>query len=268
MAAVVRFEDIKQRVLETQAKLSSASVDGREVNARLVSLLGAVERTLLDNQRKVRRSRRIGRALIVVGLAGWLAAGTLAVDKLGVLDRWQRSGGSALAGGGGEWAATQGSRGHAAPSFVAEVSSAEATARSDETAGLASGSMSASGVGPRASAIAAKQPDVDSLLAAPHDYRGRDIVVTGALVRLFNRYRLRSDDGAKTIVIDIDKIQPSARAKLEAAMAEASLLMPVLARVKGRVEPLSPAGYRLVASDLQLLDAGIRPVGLERDRQG
>ena len=87
--------------------------------------------------------------MVVLGLAGWLAAGALAVDKLGVLDRWQRSGGSALAGGSGEWAASQGSRGRAAPDLVAEVSSAEATAQSDETAGLASGPLSASGLGPR-----------------------------------------------------------------------------------------------------------------------
>jgi len=265
MAAVVQFEDIKQRVLETQAKLSSASVEGREVNARLVSLLEAVERTLLDNQRKIQRMRRLGQALVVAGLVGWLAAGTLFVEKLGGLDRLDVSGGAALAGRSGEAAANQGSRDLGSS---AEASSSEAAARSGETAGVTTGSLSPSGAGPLSSAIAAKPPDVDSLLAAPDDYQGRDIVVTGSLVRLFNHYRLRSDSGANTIVIDIDGIRPMDRTKLEAAIEEASLLVPVRARVKGTVEPLSPAGYRLVASDLQLLEARVRPVGLGRDRQG
>lgn len=268
MAEVVRFADIKQRVLETQAELSVASAEARAVNARLLSLLEAIERTLLHNQAKIQRMRRLGRAVVAFGLVGWFAVGTLVLERQYGRQAAQLSDGPAPAARSGTAAADPASRDLAAVGPAAERSSTGTDARSHETAGVAATTLSPAGPPPLSEAVADGPPDVDALLAAPDDYRGRDIVVTGALVRLFNRYRLKSEVGANTIVIDIDGIRPSERTKLEAAIATASLLVPVRARITGKVEGRSSADYRLVASDLQLLEPRDRPAGREPGGRG
>ncbi len=111
-------------------------------------------------------------------------------------------------------------------------------------------------------------PDVDALVREPKYYQGRDVEVTGSVVRIFKRYRLRSESGPNTLVIDIDGIQPSERAALEAAVENASILTPVHARIKGKVERQSSGTFYLVASDLVLLDPRLRPLNFELDKQG
>lgn len=268
MAEVVRFADIKQRVLETRAELSVASAEARAVNARLLSLLESVERTLLHNQAKIQRMRRFGWTVVVFAVMGWLTAGALVVEReygrqvAALLD------GVALAGRDGTAAADPASRDLAALGPGAERASSESDAGSGQTAGVAAGSVPPAEGTARSGARATEPPDVDALLAAPETYRGRAIVVTGALVRLFNRYRLKSEAGANTIVIDINGLRPAERTKLDAAIEAASLLVPVRAQIRGTVEGQSATGYRLVASDMKLLEPGDRPAAPERDGRG
>jgi len=254
MAEVVRFADIKERVLATQAKLNAASQEGREVNSRLLHLLEAVEKTLLYNQKKIYRLRRAGLALVLFGLLGWFAAAALVVERMHGVEPDGRPGGAVLAGRDGMDPGKPAPVDHVSNDAVAKLSSS--------LSDLKIGDWERAAIGPSTLAIdaqfsvsaPAKDPDVEDLVTEPHDYQGRDVEITGSVVRLFKRYRLRSETGPNTIVLDIDGIRPSDRARLEAAIEEASLLVPLRARIKGKVERQSPVTFHLVASDLVLLD--------------
>ena len=268
MAEVVRFADIKERVLATQAKLNAASGEGREINSRLLHLLEAVEKTLLYNQKKIYRLRRAGLALVLFGLLGWFAAAALVVERMYGVGPDDSPGVVVLAGRDG--------MDPVKPAPVDRAANDAASKISSSPSELKFGDAERAAIGPSTLAIdaqfsvsaAAKIPDVDDLVTEPHDYQGRDVEVTGSVVRLFNRYRLRSETGPNTIVLDIDGIRPGDRAKLEAAIEEASLLVPLRARIKGKVERQSSSDFSLVASELLVLDSRVRPVSLGRDRQG
>jgi hypothetical protein len=296
----------------TRAKLSAASPDEREIGARLLNLLASVEKTLLYNQKQIRRLQRLCKVLVVVGLLGWVAAGAvlvawwsgepLSVPRVALFSMKESAG---LAGESAESAATDRNRRDdaAAPAPAGPASIAEAppgeTLAGDAPPGEAPPGEARQGerqagegeratpdrgepaevvpvvpvapvapvvpVAPGASVAAA---EVDDLVLKPELYLGRDVVVTGAVVRLFNRYRLRSEDGLSTIVIDVGALPARERAALDGAFERASLLDHVRARIEGRVEREASATFQLAARGLALLEPGSRPVGPGRDEDG
>lgn len=298
--------------MATRAKLSAASPDEREIGARLLNLLASVEKTLLYNQKQIRRLQRLCKALVVVGLLGWVAAGAvlvawwsgepLSVPRVALFSMKESAG---LAGESAESAATDRNRRDdaAAPAPAGPASIAEAppgeTLAGDAPPGEAPPGEARQGetqagegeraapdrgepaeavpvvpvapvapvvpVAPGASVAAA---EVDDLVLKPELYLGRDVVVTGAVVRLFNRYRLRSEDGLSTIVIDVGALPAHERAALDGAFERASLLDHVRARIEGRVEREAAATFQLAARGLALLEPGSRPVGPGRDEDG
>jgi hypothetical protein len=110
--------------------------------------------------------------------------------------------------------------------------------------------------------------DIDDLVFKPHNYRGRQVVVIGSVNRFFWRYRLRAETGQNSIVLDVDGLRQADRSALESAIETSGLLGQVRARIKGRIERQSVATFRLVASELVLVDSRLRPVSLGSDRQG
>jgi hypothetical protein len=110
--------------------------------------------------------------------------------------------------------------------------------------------------------------DIDDLVFKPHNYRGRQVVVIGSVNRFFWRYRLRAETGQNSIVLDVDGLRQADRSALESAIETTGFLGQVRARIKGRIERQSVATFRLVASELVLVDSRLRPVSLGSDRQG
>lgn len=308
--------------MATRAKLSAASPDEREIGARLLNLLASVEKTLLYNQKQIRRLQRLCKALVVVGLLGWVAAGAvlvawwsgepLSVPRVALFSMKESAG---LAGESAESAATDRNRrddaaapAPAGPASIAEAPPGETLAgdappgeappgeaRQGETqSGERQAGETQAGEGERAAPdrgepaevvpvvpVAPVAPvvpvapgasvaaaEVDDLVLKPELYLGRDVVVTGAVVRLFNRYRLRSEDGLSTIVIDVGALPARERAALDGAFERASLLDHVRARIEGRVEREASATFQLAARGLALLEPGSRPVGPGRDEDG
>lgn len=308
--------------MATRAKLSAASPDEREIGARLLNLLASVEKTLLYNQKQIRRLQRLCKALVVVGLLGWVAAGAvlvawwsgepLSVPRVALFSMKESAG---LAGESAESAATDRNRrddaaapAPAGPASIAEAPPGETLAgdappgeappgeaRQGETqSGERQAGERQAGEGERAAPdrgepaevvpvvpVAPVAPvvpvapgasvaaaEVDDLVLKPELYLGRDVVVTGAVVRLFNRYRLRSEDGLSTIVIDVGALPARERAALDGAFERASLLDHVRARIEGRVEREASATFQLAARGLALLEPGSRPVGPGRDEDG
>jgi len=94
--------------------------------------------------------------------------------------------------------------------------------------------------------------DTDDLVFRPHAYQGREVVVTGSVVRLLGLYRLKSESGQNSIVIDTDALSRADRAKLHAAIEKAGFLGQVRARITGRVGRQTPVTFELEASELAL----------------
>ena len=241
MTEVVHIADIKRRVLATQAKLSAASQSGPTINARLVALLESVEKTLLHNQAQIRKLRRGGLAVAAVALLGWLAAAGLAVDRyygggdsdlLDVVLAGESSGDTttlpALGG--------RGARGAAADTETAPQASEPGTAT--QTAAVPDGETSGA----------------DDVILRPQAYDGQEVTVTGAMVRLFSRYRLRSADGQDTLAIDLGGLAPAERAGLEAALEEIGALGSLRVRIVGSIEREEAESYFLRVAELVVLD--------------
>ena len=258
MAEVVHIADIKQRVVATKAKLNAASQDGLQINARLMDLLEAVEKTLLHNQTQIRRQRRIGKTLALIALVGWLATAAFVAERFyGGLIHETFVG----AGPGGQSGTAPANTQIADPdpgdqatslAISGSLAGTEPTDTSTERT-----AQSAEQPGNSGSASAAPNTlvqDVDDLVLQPDAYQGRDVVVTGSVVRLFERYRLRSEGGLETILVDVDELQQADRAKLEAAVANAGRLGEVRARIEGRIERQDPATFKLRASELVVIE--------------
>ncbi len=96
--------------------------------------------------------------------------------------------------------------------------------------------------------------DTDDLVSRPYDYQGRQLVVAGSVVRFFWEYRLKSKTGQKIIVIDVDGLNQSDRAKLDEAVDRAGFFGRVRARIHGRIERQSSAAFGLVATKLVLIE--------------
>jgi hypothetical protein len=276
----------------TRAKLSAASPDEREIGARLLNLLASVEKTLLYNQKQIRRLQRLCKTLVVVGLLGWVAAGAvlvawwsgepLSVPRVALFSIKESAG---PAGDSAESAATDRDRrdgaaapAPAGPASIAEAPPGETLAGEGERAVPARGEPAEAApvvpvapvapVAPVVPGTSVAAAEVDDLVLKPELYLGRDVVVMGSVVRLFNRYRLRSEDGLSTIVIDVGALPARERAALDGAFERASLLDHVRARIEGRVEREASAAFQLAARGLALLEPGSRPVGPGRDEDG
>lgn len=241
MTEVVHIADIKRRVLATQAKLSAASQSGPTINARLVTLLESVEKTLLHNQAQIRKLRRGGLALSAVALLGWLAAAGLAVDRYyGGADSDRLD--VVLAGEAAEGATSspalggRGARGTAAEAETVPQAGEPDTAT--QTTAVPDGEASGD----------------DDVILQPQAYDGQEVTVTGAVVRLFSRYRLRSADGQGTLAIDLDGLAPAERAGLEAALEEIGVLGSLRVRIVGRIEREEAETFALKAAELAVLD--------------
>ena len=133
--------------------------------------------------------------------------------------------------------------------------SAAATTR-DPTAGVGGGAEQpvATRATRRAPSAVAEAIDVDSLVADPARYDARQVVVTGSLLRLLQHYRLQSKSGLRTLVVDVAGLHRAQYDQLQHAIADAGLIGSVRARISGKVERGSAEAFRLVASDLRLVE--------------
>ena len=102
--------------------------------------------------------------------------------------------------------------------------------------------------------LTAQSVEVDSLVTDPGRYDTRQVKVTGSLLRLLEHYRLQSQSGLRTLVVDVAGIEPAQREELRTAIDKAGLIGSVQARISGKVERLSANAYRLVAYELVLLE--------------
>ena len=96
--------------------------------------------------------------------------------------------------------------------------------------------------------------DTDDLVSRPYNYQGRQVVVTGSVVQLFWEYRLKSRSGQNKIVIDVDGLKQSDRAKLDAAIDRAGFFGRVRARIHGRIERQTSTTFELAATELVLIE--------------
>ncbi len=94
----------------------------------------------------------------------------------------------------------------------------------------------------------------EDLLLEPGSHVGREVVVTGSVVWHLWRYRLQSDTGPRSLVIDIKGLRPDDRTELRRAVNEAGLLGDVRIRIRGTVERQGAASYRLAASGLAVIE--------------
>jgi len=267
VAEIVRIADIKRRVVATKAKLKAESSEGLKINARLLELLESVEKTLLHNQHQIRRLRLTGKTLALLALASWLVTAVVVADRFHG-DIIGRALDALWPGGDRETAASVDREGNG--SRVGDLANSRPLAGSSGTDRTADRSavdaMAPEVSGPVPGKLAGQAQDVDDLVRRPDLYLDRHVVVTGSVVRLLQRYRLRSDSGVETIPLGIDGLQPADRAELEAAVESAGPLGAVRAQIAGRVERRTSAGFRLVASKVLLLDARAGRSGLGLDR--
>jgi hypothetical protein len=110
------------------------------------------------------------------------------------------------------------------------------------------------GVAAPAPRVPAEAVDVDRLVDDPGRYDARQVVVTGSLIRLLQHYRLQSESGLKTLVVDVNGLQRGQSDQLRRAIAGAGLVGSVRAQISGTVERGAAKTFRLVASDLQLVE--------------
>lgn len=101
---------------------------------------------------------------------------------------------------------------------------------------------------------AAESIDVDSLVTNPSRYDGHQVVVTGSLLRLLKRYRLQSQSGWKTLIVDVTEIHRAQHDKLKESIAKAGPIGLVRAQINGKVERGSAETFRLVASEVTLIE--------------
>jgi hypothetical protein len=107
---------------------------------------------------------------------------------------------------------------------------------------------------PRDTDVSGDTVNPNDLVYEPHKFQGRHVVVTGSMVWLFWRYRLKSEIGQNSIVIDVAGLRRAEQAKLEAAIEKVGFLGQVLVRIKGKVERQTVATFRLAASELVLVE--------------
>ena len=92
---------------------------------------------------------------------------------------------------------------------------------------------------------------VDELLENPGRFDGKEVVVTGTVVRFLRAYRLQSSSKQITIVLDVDRARRADQIALEQALA-GGFSTSVRVQVRGEVER-SLITSRIVAEDLLVL---------------
>ena len=95
---------------------------------------------------------------------------------------------------------------------------------------------------------------MDSLVADPARYDAHHVVVTGSLLRLLQHYRLQSNSGLRTLVVDVAGLHRAEYDELQHAIAGAGAIGSVRARISGKVERGAADAFRLVASELKLVE--------------
>ena len=96
--------------------------------------------------------------------------------------------------------------------------------------------------------------DVDSLVTSPGRYDTGQVVVTGSLYRLLQQYRLESRLGRKSLVVDVTGLRRTQHDRLQQAIAGTGVISTVRARISGRVVRGAAETYRLLATDLVLVE--------------
>ncbi len=94
--------------------------------------------------------------------------------------------------------------------------------------------------------------DANDLIFKPDDYQDRQVTVAGSVVHFLGLYRLKSETGQNSIVIDVNGLSQSDRARLDAAIDKAGFLGQVKARIKGRIERQKLVTFQLAATELTL----------------
>jgi predicted nucleic acid-binding Zn-ribbon protein len=95
---------------------------------------------------------------------------------------------------------------------------------------------------------------LDDLLLEPGSHLGREVVVTGSVVWLLWRYRLQSDSGPDSMVIDVEGLRPADQKELKNAVDRVGALAQVHARIRGTIVRQGEESYRLAASELVLVE--------------
>jgi len=96
--------------------------------------------------------------------------------------------------------------------------------------------------------------DTDDLVSKPYNYQGRPLVVIGSVVQFLWEYRLKSKSGQNIIVLDVDNLDKSDRANLDAAIDRAGYFGRVRARIHGRIARPTSTTFELAATQLVLID--------------
>lgn len=271
MTDMVHIADMKRRVLAAKARLSAdVSQEEPQGNDRIVVLLESVEKTLLRNQDQVRRLKQTSKALVIFCVSSWLFTAALFADRL-----YSDFGNDSLshADSDDSFQAVpsrlrfQGFGENETSTGIDDTQSVGGPPSRDQSA-LREASWSETRETVDLAPIRAQGgvQDVDNLLVRPHAYHGLPVEVIGSVVRLFQRYRLRSETSQKTIMIDVEGLPQPERAKLGDAIERAELLGKVRVRIFGRIERGENATFHLAAYELVVLDSSLRPVNLGRDR--
>ncbi len=75
----------------------------------------------------------------------------------------------------------------------------------------------------------------NDLVSRPDRLRGKNIVVTAKLVRLFGAFHLQATDPQNSILVDVDGIRHADRITLDERMSEAGLTGSVTVQIHGTV---------------------------------
>lgn len=255
MAEVVRIADIKRQVVATKVKLKAKSSEGVGINARLLELLESVEKTLLNNQNRIHRLKRTGKVLALLGLASWLVTAVVVADRFHG-DLIGRAFDAPRQGSEAETAASEAREGTATgDSGLARPEPVTGPSGGDPTASRAAVAAPTPDVsGPIPYEPAGQGSETDDLVRRPDLFQGQHVVVTGPVVRLLQRYRLRAETGLETIPLVIEGLEPADLAEFEAAVEAVGPLGGVRAQISGQVERRTPSGFHLVASKVALIE--------------
>ena len=94
----------------------------------------------------------------------------------------------------------------------------------------------------------------NDLLLEPERHLDQEVVVTGSVVWLLWRYRLQSDSGSDSMVIDVEGLRSANQEALEEAIDRVGVLGQVHARIRGTILRQGEESYRLAASELVLVE--------------
>jgi len=92
----------------------------------------------------------------------------------------------------------------------------------------------------------------DALVGQPSEYKGQQVVVSGALTKLLGEYRLRSGSEQKAMTVDLSKIRRADQIALDEALAAAGSFGAVRVQIHGEVVQ-DVITYKLAAAELLVL---------------